>query len=108
MFVIVNKYFLAKRFDGIVFWPFILVRQKELKHDPVFMNHEYIHIRQQLELFVVFFFVWYLIEYFIRLIQFRNAYRAYGKISFEREAYANEKTLDYLKKRRFWSFLKYM
>jgi hypothetical protein len=31
---------------------------------------------------------------------------AYRNISFEREAYANEKDLDYLKRRSFFGFLK--
>ena len=50
MFVVVNKYVLARRFDGIVFWPFVFIKRRELKNNPVFMNHERIHLRQQLEL----------------------------------------------------------
>ena len=37
-----------------------------------------------------------------------NINEAYHAISFEREAYKNEKDLDYLKKRSFWSFLRYI
>ena len=72
------------------------------------LNHERIHLRQQAELLVVFFYVWYGLEYLIRLIQYRNRHEAYKNISFEREAYANEKDLDYLKRRSFWEFLKYI
>ena len=108
MFVVVNKFFLAKQFDGVVLWPFIVVRREELKHDPVFLNHEKVHLKQQLELLIIFFFIWYFFEYFIRLIKYRNSYKAYSKICFEREAYANEKNLDYLKKRKFWAFWKYL
>ena len=72
------------------------------------MNHERIHVRQQLEMLILFFFIWYLIEYLVRLLQYKNSYRAYNKISFEREAYRNEKDPDYLRKRKLWSFLKYL
>ncbi|WP_029037928.1 hypothetical protein [Salinimicrobium xinjiangense] len=108
MFVVVNKFILAKHFDGVVLWPFIVVKRKELKKNPVFMNHERIHLRQQLELLVIFFFVWYFFEYFIRLIKYGDAYQAYSRISFEREAYVNEKDLNYLSKRSFWSFWSYL
>ena len=43
-----------------------------------------------------------------RWIQFKDRKKAYYAISFEREAYANEKDLNYLKKRSFWSFFKYV
>jgi hypothetical protein len=36
-----------------------------------------------------------------------NAHKAYLAISFEREAYAKEDDFDYLKKRKFWNFIKY-
>ena len=108
MFVVVNKFILAKQFDGVVLWPFVIVKRKELMHNPVFMNHERIHLRQQLELLVVFFFIWYFFEYFIRLIKYRDSYKAYNKICFEREAYAKEKELNYLSKRPFWSFIKFL
>ena len=72
------------------------------------MNHERIHLKQQLELLLIFFFIWYLTEYLIRLVKYRDSYKAYNKISFEREAYAREKDLQYLKKRKFWGFLKYL
>ena len=108
MFVVVNKFILAKHFDGVVLWPFIVVKRKELIKDPVFMNHERIHLRQQLELLIVFFFIWYFFEYFIRLIKYRDSFKAYSRICFEREAYANERNLAYLTHRPLWKFKKYM
>ena len=108
MFVVVNKYVLAKHFEGIVLWPFIFVKRRELKGNVCFMNHERIHLRQQLELLVLPFFIWYLIEYLIRLVQYRNSYKAYTMISFEREAYRHEKEVEYLRRRRLWAFWKYL
>lgn len=108
MIVLVLKYFVPKGFRGITLFPFILILRKEDKKNSVFLNHERIHIRQQLELLVVFFFIWYSIEFLIRFIRFRNKNVAYRNISFEREAYAKEKDLDYLKLRPFWGFSKYI
>lgn len=108
MFVIVNKYLLVKRFDGVVMWPFIFLKRKELKENEAFMNHERIHLKQQLELLVVLFYVWYFTEYFIRFLKSGDSYKAYRNISFEREAYSNEDNLDYIKDRKIWAFLRYL
>jgi hypothetical protein len=72
------------------------------------MNHERIHLRQQIELLVIPFFIWYSIEYLIRLLHYKNKRQAYLNISFEREAYENEKDLEYLNHRPFLMFLKYI
>lgn len=108
MFFVVNKYLLRRHFVGITLWPFIVMRTANLQEDRVFINHEKIHIRQQAEMMVIFFFLWYFFEYLFRLLQYRDRYIAYLNISFEREAYARELELDYLKKRSFWSFLAYL
>ncbi len=84
------------------------MKRKELKDDFVFINHERIHLRQQLEMLVLPFFIWYITEYVIRYIYYRNSYKAYSNISFEREAYRNESNLNYLKNRSSWAFIKYL
>lgn len=108
MFLIVNKYLLRKQFVGVTLWPFIIIKNEKLKEDPVFLNHEQIHLRQQLELLILPFYIWYVIEYAVRLLQYGNSYEAYRNISFEREAYQNEKDLHYLKQRSFLRFLNYI
>ena len=108
MLLIVNKYLLRKRFVGITLWPFIVMKNKELKEDVVFINHERIHLRQQLELLILPFFIIYGIEFLIGLIKYKEAYTAYRNISFEREAYKNEDNLNYLKKKKLWSFVKFL
>ncbi|TYP77394.1 hypothetical protein BD809_101549 [Aquimarina intermedia] len=105
--VIVNKYLIGRHFVGVALWPFIVVKNEGLKRDATFINHERIHLRQQGELLVIPFYFIYLLEYLIRIIQYKNLEIAYRNISFEREAYSNEGNLQYLKKRTFWSFLKY-
>lgn len=106
--LVVFRYLLRKNYNGIALWPFIILRKKELKKDRVLINHERIHLRQQLELLVLPFFVWYGLEYLVRLIQYKDTRKAYRNISFEREAYSCEKDLHYLKKRSFWKSLQFI
>ncbi|MEO8253016.1 MAG: hypothetical protein ABI554_01420 [Flavobacterium sp.] len=109
MFLVVNKYLIPKGFRGITAYPFVFLKYRIDKENPVFINHERIHLRQQLELLILPFFIWYFLEYLFRLVQFsNNKNRAYRNISFEREAYTNENKLDYLKKRRLFGFWKYL
>ncbi|WP_298221100.1 hypothetical protein [Flavobacterium sp.] len=106
MFLIVSKYLIPKGYRGMTLFPFVFVRNHEDRHDLVTVNHERIHLRQQLELLVLPFFVWYGLDFLVKLIRYRDKNKAYRNVIFEREAYANEKDLDYLKSRSFWKFLK--
>ncbi|MDT0675609.1 hypothetical protein [Autumnicola musiva] len=108
MIVVVNKYLLAKGFKGVSLWPFIIVKYSGYKGDEIFINHEKIHLRQQLELLIIPFYLWYTAEFLIRCLQYKNAYKAYRNISFEKEAYQQEKDFSYLSRRNIWSFLKYL
>ncbi|OAB79687.1 hypothetical protein [Cochleicola gelatinilyticus] len=108
MIILVNRFLLRKHFTGISLWPFVIVRSREMKKDLTFLNHERIHLKQQTELLVVPFYIWYVVEYGVRLLQYKDRYKAYKNISFEREAYANEGNLQYLEKRHFWNFLTYL
>ena len=108
MFLIVTKYLIPKGYRGMTLFPFVFVKESLDKKNPVFVNHERIHLRQQIELLIIPFFVLYFMEFLVRLIQYGNRDLAYRNISFEREAYAKEKDLDYLKQRNFWKFLKYI
>ncbi len=107
MILIVFKYLTPRGFRGLTFFPFIFLADKDDKLNNIFINHERIHIRQQIELLIVPFYIWYFIEYLFRLIQYKDRRKAYYNISFEREAYTNEKNLNYIEKRPFWCFLKY-
>ncbi len=108
MIVLVNKFLLVKGFNGISLWPFVILKDESFKNDPVILNHEKIHLKQQAEMLLIFFYVWYGIEFGIRYLQYKNKFLAYRNISFEREAYANEFNLSYVKNRRFWHFLKFV
>jgi hypothetical protein len=57
---------------------------------------------------VIFFYVWYGLEFLLRWAHYKSAHRAYRNIGFEREAYANENNLFYLERRSFWGFWGYL
>ncbi len=97
-----------KGYTGITIYPFIFLKYDALKTDSILINHERIHLRQQRELLIIPFYIFYSIEFLTRLITLRNWKKAYKKISFESEAYDNEKDLNYLKSRPFFRFIKYM
>ncbi len=106
--ILVFKHFFYKNYVGLSLWPFIILKSDALKTDIVLINHEKIHLKQQLELLVVVFYVTYFIEWIIRSLYFMNFYRGYRNISFEREAYDNEHNLNYSNERRPFSFIKYL
>ena len=72
------------------------------------INHERIHTAQQLELLFIPFYIVYLIEWCIRLFQYKNWKEAYYNISFEREAYKHGNDLQYLKNRELYSWIKFL
>lgn len=108
MILIVAKYLIPKGYSGLAAFPFVLVKKAGYKENRIFINHEKIHLRQQLELLIVPFFLWYSLEFLIRWCYYKDKNVAYRNLSFEREAYANESNLEYLETRSFFRFLKYL
>ena len=112
---------------GITLYPFILVDKEyfsllekfsDKNYQNILINHERIHIRQQLEGLIVFFYIIYVFDWlyqyikgkYIRKISDFTFNRAYRNISYEREAYSNEYDLEYLttkgKRRLYENFRK--
>lgn len=133
MIIIVAPFLKSLHTLAFTFFPFIFVRDESIKNNKYTINHEKIHIKQQVEMIVTgglicvtahillhlniiwyllfsfsFFYLWYYIEYLIRAIYLKSFSEAYYRISFEMEAYANETNLEYLKIRIVWAFLKYV
>lgn len=108
MIIVCQKPLAKLKVNGITLFPFIFIRKPEDKDNKILINHEKIHIRQQIELLVIFFYIWYVVEYYYWLIKLKNKHLAYMRISFEREAYSNECHLNYLKKRKLWCFFNYL
>ncbi len=98
------------RIQAMALWPFVIVNTS-LKQQGIsaeLLRHEKIHLRQQLELLILPFYIWYVAEWLLRWCICKDASRAYRMICFEREAYTNDKRANYLKARRLWSFLNYL
>lgn len=107
MKIIRNKFIPFTGFKAINLFGVLFVKNNaKLSEEDI--NHEGIHSAQIKELLFIPFYLWYVIEWIIRLVQFRNSYMAYRNISFEREAYQNQEDMHYLKSRKFFNFLKYM
>jgi beta-lactamase regulating signal transducer with metallopeptidase domain len=108
-----NYWILGKETDGITLFPFVFLRKSYMERMPQWkvdsiINHESIHLKQQAELGIIFFYIWYFLEFCIRTVLIGNTDVAYRRICFEKEAYVNEDNLEYIKTRKFWSFLKYI
>ena len=108
MKIIYNEFIPFKNFIAINLFGILFVR-KEYKDRGLgknIINHEEIHTAQIKEMGYVFFYIWYAVEWIVRLcIDYRTAYR---NISFEKEAYSNEYNLHYLEGRRHYSWIKYL
>ncbi len=105
MKLIVNKLLPTKGFKAINLLGIIFVR-KEYSLSKVDINHERIHTHQMLEMLIIFFYLFYLIEWVIKLIYYRDRMKAYRNISFEREAFFYQHDLYYLKKRKHYEWRK--
>lgn len=86
----------------------ILFARKNAILDKYTINHEKIHTKEIFENFIIGFYVLYYIFYLINIIKYKNHKEAYRNIPFEREAYANEKDLDYLSKRIVYAWINYI
>lgn len=106
--ILISKYLIPKGYTAMAIYPFLVLKTNSQKQNKLLVNHEKIHLRQQLELLIFPFYVWYILEFLFRLINYRNWVLAYKNISFEREAYHNQSDFGYLSKRPFWTFINYM
>ncbi len=102
MKIIFTKMIPLRRFAAINLFG-ILFAPKGIKLSYRTVNHEAIHTAQMKEMLFVFFYLWYLIEWLIRLFCKGNAYR---NIAFEKEAYQNDHNKNYLNNRKPYSWFK--
>jgi len=86
----------------------IICRGKKGCLSKVDINHEYIHMIQQRELWFIGFLILYNLEWLINWIKLGSYMKAYRAISFEREAYDNERNLNYDKERKRFAWFKMM
>lgn len=108
MKIIYNKYLPTKKFTAINLFGIVFARREYKELEKFEINHEKIHSSQIIELLGIFYYIFYVFEWLIRLCIYRDTLKAYYNISFEREAYANHKDFDYLNKRKLFSFIRYI
>jgi hypothetical protein len=86
----------------------ILFCRKNAKIDDKTIEHESIHSNQMKYMIWVFFYLWYVIEWFIKVFKYKNFHTAYRNISFEREAYKFEYVTGYHNEMTPYSWFKYL
>lgn len=107
MKIIVNNLIPFQGFIAMNLFGFLFVR-KDLK-DKVnerVINHESIHTAQMKEMLYIFFYIWYLIEWFINVFRFLEFHEAYRNIKFEKEAFTYQDDYEYLSHRKKWAWIK--
>ncbi len=103
---VVDKIIFGENIVGITLWPFIFIKKGYDK--PETIRHETIHIKQQQELLVIPFYILYGLLWVIYTFTVSKVQDAYYRLPFEIEAYKNAKDPEYLKKRRLYSWTKYI
>jgi hypothetical protein len=101
------------KYLGITLFPFIFINKRKFnqidpKHRDIILNHEYIHIEQQKECLILFFYVWYVIEFLIKCIIYKSWDVAYIATSFEKEAYLHQHNFGYTKMRKRFGWFRYL
>ena len=104
---VVKVKYIPFKFTGITVWPFIFFLKGRVISNTL-LRHETIHLRQQRETLWRAFFILYGLEYFLKLLYYRNFSAAYFNLSFEREAYRNAGKENYLKTRKPFAWVKYI
>jgi hypothetical protein len=94
---------------GLTLFPFIILHPgiRGTAEERCTINHERIHIRQQAELLLVVFAVWYLASFIAGRFRGLGKDAAYRGIIFEREAFDRMYEDDYLSRRGWFAFMRY-
>ena len=102
---------LPETVSAISIAPFGIYIRDELIDEAYTNAHERIHWTQQLEMLIIFFYLWYLIEWIIKLFIYGKD--SYHNLSFEREARLTRENLSYgerwsIPKRKLYAWLKFL
>lgn len=95
------KSFLAINLFGVVF-----ARKEHKPLSDKTINHEKIHTYQMKEMLYVFFYLWYVVEWLIKLTIYGK--QSYNNLSFEREAKKNESDSKYLGTRKHFAWFNFL
>lgn len=105
MIIIRNNWFPFKGYAAINICGILFTKVEPTKR---MLNHERIHTKQMLEMLIIGFYLWYVIEYIIVRFAHIKQKDAYHDISFEEEASINENNFNYLKQRKHYAWFKYI
>lgn len=128
---IYSKFIPAKGYISILILFWMVVREEYRNRLPWFAEiHEGIHLQQLIEslllgvgLFVIMikegcglwsvsalflFYVWYVVEFIVKLALTFSWKKAYMSVSFEQEAYGNHLEKNYLERRPAFAWVKYI
>lgn len=104
MRIVHNKFLPFKGYEAVNLFGILFCRKGTAITADV-VRHERIHTAQMREMLFVFFYLWYFVEWLVR-IPMKG--RAYTSISFEREAYRHMYDEHYLKHRKPFAWWKYL
>jgi hypothetical protein len=107
MKIVKNRFIPTRGFTYVNLFGVLFTRRDRPISD-VSLNHEQIHTEQMKEMLYVFFYLWYVMEWLVRLIILRDSHKAYRAISYEQEAYANQENLTYREGRKRYHWLSYI
>lgn len=105
MKIIRNDIIPFKGFRAINLFGILFVRGNAYVSDRT-INHESIHTAQMKEMLYVGFYLWYVVEWLVRLVMYLDFDKAYRNISFEREAYEYDENMEYLRERESFAWIK--
>ncbi len=99
----------SENISGMALFPFIILKDeiKNTSESRYTINHERIHIRQQVELLIFLFIGLYFFSYLTNRLRGCSRSKAYLNNVFEKEAYDNMYDLRYLKRRKSFAFFQY-
>ncbi len=100
MKIVRNRFIPSKNFAAINLFGILFCHPNTVVTAEM-VNHERIHTRQMLEMCIIFFYLWYVTEWVVRLFLKGDAYM---NLSFEREAYLYENDFEYLKHRPLFAW----
>lgn len=106
MIIVKNKIIPFGSYTTINLFGILFTKSDSLS--PMTINHERIHTKQMLELLIVGYYLWYIIEYIIVRFCHKKQNDAYHDISFEEEAHNNDNNLHYLDNRKHFAWWKYV
>lgn len=105
MKIIRNNFIPFKGFKAINLFGILFVRGDAVI-DKKTINHERIHTAQMKEMLYIFFYLWYFVEWIVKLFIYGK--KAYKNIRFEKEAYCYEDINSYLEGRDPYEWINFL